>query len=123
MKVGIPKEIAAGETRVATTPDIAKKLIANGLEVIVERGAGEHLGELDRSGGEERVVQVVGVEDLAAVRREFRRRFRSDMCGQSASVTPCGRGGPEISGVHEYDMIRADIRLMQHPRTILGMNP
>ena len=40
MKVGIPKETFVGETRVATTPEIAKKLIATGLEVAVERGAG-----------------------------------------------------------------------------------
>lgn len=41
MKVGIPKERIAGETRVATTPEIAKKLIADGLQVVLERGAGE----------------------------------------------------------------------------------
>ncbi|MGB5496354.1 MAG: Re/Si-specific NAD(P)(+) transhydrogenase subunit alpha [Sedimenticolaceae bacterium] len=41
MKLGIPKERVAGETRVATTPEIAKKLIADGLEVLLERGAGE----------------------------------------------------------------------------------
>jgi NAD(P) transhydrogenase subunit alpha len=41
MKVGIPKERITGETRVATTPEIAKKLIADGLQVVVERGAGE----------------------------------------------------------------------------------
>jgi len=40
MKLGIPKERATGETRVATTPDIAQKLIAGGLEVLLERGAG-----------------------------------------------------------------------------------
>ena len=40
MKVGIPKETFVGETRVATTPEIAKKLIATGFEVAVERGAG-----------------------------------------------------------------------------------
>jgi NAD(P) transhydrogenase subunit alpha len=41
MKVGIPKERTAGESRVATTPDIAKKLVASGLQVLLERGAGE----------------------------------------------------------------------------------
>lgn len=40
MKLGIPKETLDGETRVATTPEIAKKLVAGGLEVVVERGAG-----------------------------------------------------------------------------------
>ncbi len=41
MKLGIPKERVDGETRVATTPEIAKKLVAGGLEVLLEHGAGE----------------------------------------------------------------------------------
>ena len=41
MKLGIPKERADGESRVATTPEIAKKLVAGGLTVMLERGAGE----------------------------------------------------------------------------------
>jgi NAD(P) transhydrogenase subunit alpha len=40
MKLGIPKETVAGETRVATTPEITKKLVAKGFEVCVERAAG-----------------------------------------------------------------------------------
>ena len=41
MKVGIPKERVNGEARVATTPEIAAKLVAGGLQLLVERGAGE----------------------------------------------------------------------------------
>jgi NAD(P) transhydrogenase subunit alpha len=41
MKLGIPRETVAGETRVATTPDIAKKLVSAGFDVVLERGAGE----------------------------------------------------------------------------------
>jgi H+-translocating NAD(P) transhydrogenase subunit alpha len=40
MRLGIPTETTTGETRVATTPEIAKKLVASGLTVCVERGAG-----------------------------------------------------------------------------------
>ncbi len=40
LKVGIPKETAKGERRVALVPDTATKLIAAGLEVSVEAGAG-----------------------------------------------------------------------------------
>ncbi len=39
-KVFIPKEIHAGETRVAGTPETAARLIKAGLEVLVESGAG-----------------------------------------------------------------------------------
>ncbi|MCW8908588.1 MAG: Re/Si-specific NAD(P)(+) transhydrogenase subunit alpha [Sedimenticola sp.] len=41
MKIGIPRETTAGEKRVASTPDIVKKLVARGFTVLLERGAGE----------------------------------------------------------------------------------
>jgi H+-translocating NAD(P) transhydrogenase subunit alpha len=41
MKVGVAKESAPGETRVAVVPDTARRLVADGVEVIVERGAGD----------------------------------------------------------------------------------
>ncbi|NJM97919.1 MAG: Re/Si-specific NAD(P)(+) transhydrogenase subunit alpha [Phormidesmis sp. RL_2_1] len=40
-KIGIPKEIVAGERRVAATPETAKKLQKLGFDVLVERTAGE----------------------------------------------------------------------------------
>ncbi|HSS60709.1 MAG TPA: Re/Si-specific NAD(P)(+) transhydrogenase subunit alpha [Candidatus Limnocylindrales bacterium] len=40
MKVATPKEIEQGERRVALVPDTAKMLVAAGLEVTVEAGAG-----------------------------------------------------------------------------------
>ncbi|MBB1598792.1 Re/Si-specific NAD(P)(+) transhydrogenase subunit alpha [Variovorax sp. UMC13] len=40
MKVGVPAETLAGETRVAVTPETAKKLVAQGHVVIVQSGAG-----------------------------------------------------------------------------------
>ena len=40
MQIGVPRETAAGETRVAVTPETAKKLKAQGHEVRVESGAG-----------------------------------------------------------------------------------
>ena len=40
MLIGVPLETAAGETRVAVTPETAKKLIAQGHTVRVQSGAG-----------------------------------------------------------------------------------
>ena len=40
MKIGIPKEILPGERRVSLVPDAVKKLVDQGIEVIVESGAG-----------------------------------------------------------------------------------
>ncbi len=49
MKIGVLKEIHAGEKRVATTPDVAEKLIKLGFEVVVEAGAGEAANFSDKS--------------------------------------------------------------------------
>jgi proton-translocating NAD(P)+ transhydrogenase subunit alpha len=40
MRIGVPKETAAGEHRVALVPEVVGKLKAKGLEVIVQSGAG-----------------------------------------------------------------------------------
>jgi len=40
MKIGVPKEIHAGERRVATTPDVVTQLKKLGFDVAVEAGAG-----------------------------------------------------------------------------------
>jgi NAD(P) transhydrogenase subunit alpha len=39
--IGIPRETAPGERRVALTPDMVARLAKSGYELIVERGAGE----------------------------------------------------------------------------------
>ena len=40
MRIGIPAETRAGETRVAATPETVKKMIATGHHVLVQSGAG-----------------------------------------------------------------------------------
>jgi NAD(P) transhydrogenase subunit alpha len=40
MKIGVPKEIYAGERRVATTPDVVAQLTKLGFDIAVESGAG-----------------------------------------------------------------------------------
>ena len=40
MKIGVPKETAANERRVALVPDAVGRLVKTGLEVVVEQGAG-----------------------------------------------------------------------------------
>jgi NAD(P) transhydrogenase subunit alpha len=47
MIVGIPRETVAGERRVALVPDLVPKLAKQGLEVVVESGAGTAAGFLD----------------------------------------------------------------------------
>ncbi|HEX5853399.1 MAG TPA: Re/Si-specific NAD(P)(+) transhydrogenase subunit alpha [Solirubrobacteraceae bacterium] len=40
MRIGVPKETAAGEHRVALVPEVVSKLGAKGLDVVVQAGAG-----------------------------------------------------------------------------------
>src|SRR3954447_22379503 len=48
MKVGVPRETAAGERRVALVPESVKRLAEGGFEIVVERGAGEPASFLDQ---------------------------------------------------------------------------
>src|SRR4051812_4500090 len=41
MRVGVPRETAAGECRVALVPEVVSRLVPGGFEVLVEGGAGE----------------------------------------------------------------------------------
>jgi len=47
MRVGVYKETGSGETRVSATPDSVARLIKLGLEVCIEKAAGEQAGYLD----------------------------------------------------------------------------
>ena len=47
MRVGVPRESAPGERRVALVPDAVRRLTKDGLEVAVESGAGESAGFFD----------------------------------------------------------------------------
>jgi NAD(P) transhydrogenase subunit alpha len=67
MKVGIPKEIAAGERRVAATPVTAARISKLGLDVIVQSGAGEAAESLDAQYAE---VGASIVADAEALYRE-----------------------------------------------------
>jgi NAD(P) transhydrogenase subunit alpha len=70
MKVGIPKEVLPGETRVAVLPDAVKNFIKKGLTVTVETGAGAAASITDdeyRAAGatiEPRHESVLGDSDM-----------------------------------------------------------
>ena len=51
MRVGVPKETAEGERRVALSPDVARRLTTKDHEVVVEAGAGEAAGATARIAG------------------------------------------------------------------------
>jgi len=47
MRIGVPLEIKAGETRVAATPETVKKLIGQGHQVLIQKDAGLHASQPD----------------------------------------------------------------------------
>ncbi len=49
MNFSVPKEVAAGETRVAVVPEVADRLVKAGLEVTIETGAGDAAHQPDEA--------------------------------------------------------------------------
>jgi H+-translocating NAD(P) transhydrogenase subunit alpha len=83
MKVSVPKENAAGERRVALVPEVVQRLTQQGLEVVIEAGAGaeahhpdaayEEAGASTGDGFSGDVVAKVGppdAEEIDRLRRE-----------------------------------------------------
>lgn len=73
MIVGVPKEVAAGETRCAATPESVKTLVRAGLEVVVESGlgAGAHFSDSEYESAGASVVGSAGeaIKDAGVVLR------------------------------------------------------
>ena len=75
MKIAVLKENAAGERRVAASPETAKKFAGWGAEIVLERGAGVEAGMADAdfeaagaSIAETRAAAVEGADVILAVR-------------------------------------------------------
>ena len=66
MKIGVPKEIYAGERRVATTPDVVAQLTKLGFDVAVESGAGTESSYSDEAYREAGCDVVASAADLWA---------------------------------------------------------
>ena len=85
MRIGVPAETTAGETRVAVTPETAKKLIAQGHTVCVQAGAGVAASVPDAA------YQAVGVEignATAAWASDIVLKVRTPSSAELAGVKP-----------------------------------
>jgi NAD(P) transhydrogenase subunit alpha len=99
MKVGIPKEVFAGERRVATTPETAKRLQKLGFEVLVERGAGakaDFSDELYTAAG----CKVVDGPAALWAESDIVIKVREPM------LYPADHGGGAELGMHEAELLR-----------------
>ena len=64
LTIGIPREVFAGEKRVATVPEVVEKLIKLGFKVVVQSGAGDQANCSDdsyRQAGAEIIADAAGL--------------------------------------------------------------
>ncbi len=88
MKVGVAKETAPGERRVALVPEVLGKLKAAGLDILVESGAGAGAAIPDSAFTEAGATIVSTVELLRPGRRHPPRREAVSGGDQGASLRP-----------------------------------
>ncbi len=96
MKLGVPKETYPGERRVAIVPAVVAPLKKLGIDVVVERGAGDAAGFPDSAYGDQ-----VTFADRAEV-------FQCDLIAQVRTPGANPPGG------------QADVELMRQGQTIIG---
>ncbi|MGC1220026.1 MAG: Re/Si-specific NAD(P)(+) transhydrogenase subunit alpha [Phormidesmis sp.] len=96
-KIGVPKEIADGERRVAATPDTAKKLQKLGFDIIVEHAAGEAASFSDDA------YREAGCEIVNTA---------TDLWEQADIVIKVQAPQDHPNGSHEVDLLRADQSLI-----------
>lgn len=90
MKVGVPRETAPDEHRVALVPDVVSRLAGTGFDVIVERGAGERASFTD-----------AGYEEAGAT-------LADAVIGQAEAVAMVQKPSPEqVEQMREGDVLIA----------------
>ncbi|MDJ0932442.1 Re/Si-specific NAD(P)(+) transhydrogenase subunit alpha [Breoghania sp.] len=97
MKIGVPLERDAVETRVAATPDTVKKYVALGLEVLVEKGAGKASRIPDaefRDAGAKIVADAANVFKDADVVLKVRRPTAEELGAMKAGALVIGTMDP-----------------------------
>ena len=85
MLIGVPAETAAGETRVAVTPETAKKYVAQGHRVLVQSGAGVAASATDEA---YRAAGAEIVDAAAALAAELVLKVRAPSEAELARMQP-----------------------------------
>jgi NAD(P) transhydrogenase subunit alpha len=106
MRIGVPKETAPGERRVALVPESAKKLIQAGYEVAIEAGAGEAAGYPDAG---YRDVGAALEADAAALLGS------ADIVLKVGPPTAAASGRDEIGWMREGAIYLGSLMPLRHP--------
>ena len=64
MRIGVPAEVFSGENRVALVPDVIPSLLQAGIEVLIQKGAGENAHVSDGEFATSGAIIINTVEDL-----------------------------------------------------------
>jgi NAD(P) transhydrogenase subunit alpha len=107
MRISVPTEIASREQRVALPPDSAGRLVKSGLEVVVQRGAGQHAGFRDDA------YTAVGARIVPDARSAF---ANSEVV---VKVQPPTQG--EIAEMNEGTSVISLMRPGQHQETATAL--
>src|SRR3989304_8135007 len=92
MRIGVPKEIRAGEWRVALSPEVAGKLAQAGHEVLIETAAGENA----------RIPDSAFAQAGAIIVPDARTAFGADVVLKVQRPVSAAEGGPdEIAWLRE----------------------
>src|SRR5438876_10786944 len=86
MLIGVPREIASGERRVALVPEVVPQLSSAGHRVVIEHDAGLRAGFTDdayRSGGCAIVDSAHDIYSAAQMLLNVQRRGREESSGEA----------------------------------------
>lgn len=97
MQIGVPVESTAGETRVAVTPETAKKLVDQGHRLLVARGAGLAAGATD---GAYQAAGAEVTEQALALKSEIVLKVRAP---QAIELPEMRRGAVVVGMLNPFD--------------------
>jgi alanine dehydrogenase len=106
MQIGVPKEIKDGETRVAMTPNLCRRCVRLGADVLVEKGAGLSAGFADAeyAAAGARLTSSAkavwrGAELILKVKEPLPREYGLLQTGQALFTYLHLAAGPELAAV------------------------
>lgn len=109
MKVGIPKEVTEGETRVALVPSMVSALSKGGHEVLVEKGAGSKCSFSDAQ------YESAGAKIAANAKELY---ASADLIIKVQPLLAKSGGGHEADLLRDGSMLIGFLAPLDHPETI-----
>jgi H+-translocating NAD(P) transhydrogenase subunit alpha len=97
MRIGIPKETRAGETRVAATAETVKKLVAAGHQVVIQSGAGRDASQTDEA------FQTVGATIGSAADALAAELVLKVRAPQASELAQMSRGAVVVGMLNPFD--------------------